>query len=171
MGLIELVFPPVLQIWYVEVRISRSISESPLEFKITRVDCMCSTMRKHVLGHMLTAKPRSARKGEQMPRWYFAHVQDNLNHILRTVKTTFLFDAANMKSVTVLLPWLPLNLTHRSSMRSIFSLAIQDLSSWDPARMPLRTLLMLTENLLEIYKPVIKLKFSRAGILWPSQHY
>ena len=28
-----------LQIWYVEVRISRSISESPLEFEITRVDC------------------------------------------------------------------------------------------------------------------------------------
>ena len=39
MWLIELVFPPILQIWYVEVRISRSISESPLEFEITRVDC------------------------------------------------------------------------------------------------------------------------------------
>ena len=33
MWLIELVFPPILQIWYVEVRISRSISESPLEFR------------------------------------------------------------------------------------------------------------------------------------------
>ena len=32
-------FSSVLQIWYVEVRISRSISESPLEFEITRVDC------------------------------------------------------------------------------------------------------------------------------------
>ena len=31
----------ILQIWYVEVRISRSISESPLEFEITRVDCIC----------------------------------------------------------------------------------------------------------------------------------
>ena len=39
MWLIELVFSLVLQIWYVEVRISRSISESPLEFEITRVDC------------------------------------------------------------------------------------------------------------------------------------
>ena len=33
-------FPPILQIWYVEVRISRSISDSPLEFEITRVDCI-----------------------------------------------------------------------------------------------------------------------------------
>ena len=32
-------FSSILQIWYVEVRISRSISESPLEFEITRVDC------------------------------------------------------------------------------------------------------------------------------------
>ena len=29
------------QIWYVEVRISRSVSLSPLEFEITRVDCKC----------------------------------------------------------------------------------------------------------------------------------
>ena len=28
-----------MQIWYVEVRISRSISERPLEFEMTRVDC------------------------------------------------------------------------------------------------------------------------------------
>ena len=33
-------FSSILQIWYVEVRISRSISESPLEFEITRVDCI-----------------------------------------------------------------------------------------------------------------------------------
>ena len=30
----------ILQIRYVEVRISRSISDSPLEFEITRVDCI-----------------------------------------------------------------------------------------------------------------------------------
>ena len=33
-------FSSLLQIWYVEVRIYRSISESPLEFEITRVDCI-----------------------------------------------------------------------------------------------------------------------------------
>ena len=33
-------FSSILQIWCVEVRISRSISESLLEFEITRVDCM-----------------------------------------------------------------------------------------------------------------------------------
>ena len=35
MLLCEFCFPSILQIWYVEVRISRSISESPLEFEIT----------------------------------------------------------------------------------------------------------------------------------------
>ena len=33
-------FSWILQFGYVEVRISRSISESPLEFEITRVDCI-----------------------------------------------------------------------------------------------------------------------------------
>ena len=33
------IFSTILQIWYVKVRISRSISESPLDFEITRVDC------------------------------------------------------------------------------------------------------------------------------------
>ena len=33
-------FSSILHICYVEVRISRSISESPLEFEITRVDCI-----------------------------------------------------------------------------------------------------------------------------------
>ena len=32
-------FSSILQFWYVEVRISRSISESPLHFEITRVNC------------------------------------------------------------------------------------------------------------------------------------
>ena len=34
-----IIFSSILQIWYVEIRISRSISESPLEFEITRGDC------------------------------------------------------------------------------------------------------------------------------------
>ena len=38
---VRFIFSPILQFWYVEVRISRSISESPLDFKITRVDCIC----------------------------------------------------------------------------------------------------------------------------------
>ena len=36
----QIIFSSILQTWYVELRISRSISESPLEFEITRVDCM-----------------------------------------------------------------------------------------------------------------------------------
>ena len=40
MWLFDLFFPSILQIWYVEERISRSISEGPLDFQITGVDCM-----------------------------------------------------------------------------------------------------------------------------------
>ena len=40
MWLFNLSFSSILQIWYVEMRISRSISESPLDFDITRVDCI-----------------------------------------------------------------------------------------------------------------------------------
>ena len=37
---VRIVFSSILQIWYVEVRIARSISESPVEFEITRIDCI-----------------------------------------------------------------------------------------------------------------------------------
>ena len=37
---VRIIFSSILQIWYVEVRISRSISEGPLDFEITGVDCM-----------------------------------------------------------------------------------------------------------------------------------
>ena len=39
MWLFDLLFCSLLQLWYFEVRISRSVSESPLEFEITRADC------------------------------------------------------------------------------------------------------------------------------------
>ena len=38
--LIYLFFSSILQLCYVEIRISRCISESPLDFEITRVDCI-----------------------------------------------------------------------------------------------------------------------------------
>ena len=37
---VRIIFSSILQIWYVEVRISQSISEGPLEFEISRVDCI-----------------------------------------------------------------------------------------------------------------------------------
>ena len=40
MWLFDLFFPQILQICYFEVRISLSILGSPLDFKITRVNCM-----------------------------------------------------------------------------------------------------------------------------------
>ena len=39
-------------------------------------------------------------KGEQMPDWAFAHVQDDVNpHILRMLESIFLLDATNMKEI------------------------------------------------------------------------
>ena len=40
MWLFNLLFSSLSQLWYVEVRISRSVSVSPLEFEITGVDCI-----------------------------------------------------------------------------------------------------------------------------------
>ena len=40
MWLFNLLFSSLSQLWYVEVRISRSVSVSLLEFEITRVDCI-----------------------------------------------------------------------------------------------------------------------------------
>ena len=39
-----IIFSSILQIWYVEVRISRSISASPLEFEIRRFDCISENL-------------------------------------------------------------------------------------------------------------------------------
>ena len=39
MWLFDLLFSSILKILYVEVWISRSVSESSLDFEITRVDC------------------------------------------------------------------------------------------------------------------------------------
>ena len=36
-----------MQIWYVEVRISRSISECPLDFEITRDDCSIEDIKEY----------------------------------------------------------------------------------------------------------------------------
>ena len=41
MSLFNLLFSSLSKLWYVEVRISRSVSVSPLEFEITGVDCTC----------------------------------------------------------------------------------------------------------------------------------
>ena len=37
---VRLVFSSILHTWYVEVRISRSVSAGPFDFEITRVDCI-----------------------------------------------------------------------------------------------------------------------------------
>ena len=61
MWLFNLLFPSLSLLWYVEVRISRSVSISPLEFEITRVDCIwmyikCVTMSENVPFDMSTQR-------------------------------------------------------------------------------------------------------------------
>ena len=60
MWLFNLLFCSLSQLWYVEVRISR-VSESPLEFEITRVDCIwISSEAFHYFG--LEGKQHSFRQ-------------------------------------------------------------------------------------------------------------
>ena len=54
---VRIIFSSILQIWYVEVRISQSISESPLELEITRIDCMFSWRSKTNMGTFWMKKP------------------------------------------------------------------------------------------------------------------
>ena len=55
MCLFNLLFSSLSQLWYVEVRISRSVSMSPLEFEITRVDCISSFFTEFSARHMIMA--------------------------------------------------------------------------------------------------------------------
>ena len=48
MWLFNLLFYLLSQLSYVEVGISRSVSVSPLEFEITRVDCICVVTKIYI---------------------------------------------------------------------------------------------------------------------------
>ena len=52
---VRYIFSSVLQIWYAEVRIPRSISESTLDFEITRIDCIWTTA--HMRNALLPDNP------------------------------------------------------------------------------------------------------------------
>ena len=53
MWLFDLLFSSIPQIWYVEIRIYRNVSESPLEFEITRVVCiLVHVSPEEILDHM-----------------------------------------------------------------------------------------------------------------------
>ena len=52
----QIIFSSILQIWYVEVQISRSISEGPLEFEITRVDCSWTSIDTVLFAQDVQAK-------------------------------------------------------------------------------------------------------------------
>ena len=100
------------------------LSDFSLQFTLfVCQDCMGRAMWKRVFGHMRTAKVQislriragwsgpllSADKvigsadcfnGEQMPGWYFEHVEDDLNlHILHMVEGTFSLDLAHICKV------------------------------------------------------------------------
>ena len=48
MWLFNLLFSSFSQLWYVEVRLSWSISVSPSEFEITRADCIFLFLHEHI---------------------------------------------------------------------------------------------------------------------------
>ena len=56
----QIIFSSILQTWYVELRISRSMSESPLEFEITRVDCRYSHFFTKCCEYLAVAPRRGA---------------------------------------------------------------------------------------------------------------
>ena len=55
---VRIIFSSILQIWYVEVRISESISGSPLEFEITRVDCISWSISKKNVANLGGSRTR-----------------------------------------------------------------------------------------------------------------
>ena len=69
-SIVRLVFSSVLHIWYVEVRISRSVSEGPFDFEITRVDCIRNNFGGKVC-HVINVKKKIFRT--HLKRiWYFS---------------------------------------------------------------------------------------------------
>ena len=70
-------FSSILQIWYVEIRISRSISESPLGFEITRVDyifvgCSLSNLINANLEYIFAGLASAVHHG-YLVNYYNAH--------------------------------------------------------------------------------------------------
>ena len=66
----RIIFSSILKIWYVEVRILRSVSKSPLEFEITRVDYI-------FLHWCIIVVSDDFVNGEHRPWWDCADAQSN----------------------------------------------------------------------------------------------
>ena len=75
MWLFNLLFSTLSQLWYVEVRISRSVSVSPLEFEITRVDCI--SLRTCVMCVMSATPVALKEVVDWMPYFYCYPSNDN----------------------------------------------------------------------------------------------
>ena len=67
MWLFNLLFSSLSQLWYVEVRISRSVSVSPLEFEITRVDCILFIRHDLIFNAFTKLLEKPGRRGETFP--------------------------------------------------------------------------------------------------------
>ena len=83
---VQLVFSSILQIWYVEVRISRSVSEGHFDFEITRVDCSILAFKRK-LNSNLNAPPKYFCDGKRLGQIYHARLRticSSLNHHLFT---------------------------------------------------------------------------------------
>ena len=80
-----IIFSSILQIWCVKVRISRSSSEGPLEFEITRVDCSLWKLLMGILFYW--RQPRAYKSLIRIGRQFgYAERQlENISWIFATV--------------------------------------------------------------------------------------
>ena len=135
----QIIFSSILQTWYVELRISRSISESPLEFEITRVDC---TVERDV--QIIIFIPRLCQFMVGMIGWgggvlWLCHcgVQILAYSFVRPAAPAagkgragmYYFSCSVTFFISFLLPYPPLS-SPLLSLLSLFSLSLGDDTKW-----------------------------------------
>ena len=100
MWLFDLLFSSVPQIWYVEVRMSRSVSQSTLGFEITGVDCtkllyysfyVClnHSLIHHFCGHAFQLLVQKLTNKSKVIFW-IAAINSNFNEDSQNITKLFL---------------------------------------------------------------------------------
>ena len=75
----------ILQVWYVEVRIFRSIEGSPLEFEITRVHCICKVS---FMSWVITVAKKSVDSSLHLKVWWTQILPDSYQSLENELKKT-----------------------------------------------------------------------------------
>ena len=104
-SVVWLVFSSFLQIWYVEVRISRSVSEGPFDFEITRVDCISLiSSRSSVRGGRKPECPEKNHLTYQCRIWHLTCIRTRLEPQRWEIKCLRV-SALNHWTTEAHLPW------------------------------------------------------------------